>query len=235
MLLHGFGAALDCWDDITSDLVSDHRVIRIDLIGHGGTEGPRSGDPIQRQAALVSAILDNLRVNWATVIGHSRGGEVATALAELKPERIQRLIFIDVPPTVGNTFSILADAYFDPVIGELLSHFHSDETVRSGLAQGFAPGFRVPENFVADIRQLTYTAFREAHEGSIAYRRAKARTSGLQRSHQSPAPRHHRRARRNRASRAFAIFQAGAGQQGRDRRGCWSIRRWSKNRRRLLS
>jgi pimeloyl-ACP methyl ester carboxylesterase len=174
VFLHGFGAALDWWDDIASDLVTDHRIIRIDLIGHGGTEAPSSGYAIQRQAALVSAILDKLSVDRATVIGHSMGGEVATALAEVKPERLQRLIFIDAPPTVGNTFSILADAYFDPVIGELMSHFNSDETVRSGLAQGFAPGFTVPENFVADIRQLTYTAFREAHEGSIAYRRAKA-------------------------------------------------------------
>ena len=107
VFLHGFGAALDWWDDIASDLVTDHRIIRIDLIGHGGTEAPSSGYAIQRQAALVSAILDKLSVDRATVIGHSMGGEVATALAELKPERIQRLIFIDVPPTVGNTFSIL--------------------------------------------------------------------------------------------------------------------------------
>jgi hypothetical protein len=31
VLLHGFGAALDWWDDIASDLVTDHRVIRIDI------------------------------------------------------------------------------------------------------------------------------------------------------------------------------------------------------------
>jgi hypothetical protein len=36
------------------------------------------------------------------------------------------LIFIDSPPTPGTTFTILTDAYFDPVIGELLSHFQSD-------------------------------------------------------------------------------------------------------------
>jgi pimeloyl-ACP methyl ester carboxylesterase len=173
VLLHGFGAALDWWDDIASDLLTDHRVIRVDLIGHGGTEAPNSRYAIQRQAALVSAILDKLSVDRITLIGHSMGGEVATALAEVKPERIQRLIFIDAPPTVGNTFSILADAYFAPVIGEFLSHFHSDATIRRGLAQGFAPGFPVPESFVGDLKQLTYTAFREAHEGSISYRRAK--------------------------------------------------------------
>jgi pimeloyl-ACP methyl ester carboxylesterase len=36
VLIHGFGAAIDWWDHITPELTADHRVIRIDLIGHGG-------------------------------------------------------------------------------------------------------------------------------------------------------------------------------------------------------
>ena len=172
--IHGFGGAIDWWDDLASELATDHRVIRIDLIGHGGTAAPSSGYAIARQGALVSVILDKLGIDRTTVVGHSMGGEVATALAELRPERIERLIFIDTPPTPGTTLTILTDAYFDPVIGELLSHFQTDRAVRKGLAQGFAPGFPVPEKFVADIRQLTYSAFREAHDGSVKYRTLKA-------------------------------------------------------------
>ena len=56
-----------------------------------------------------------------------------------------------------------------PVLGELLSRFVSEATIRKMLAQGFAPGFPVPEKFVADVKQLTYTAFRTAHDDSIAY------------------------------------------------------------------
>jgi pimeloyl-ACP methyl ester carboxylesterase len=82
-------------------LATDHLVVRIDLIGHGGTAAPGSGYSIERQGALVSAILDQLGVDRVTVIGHSMGGEVATALAELNPERIERLIFIDSPPIAG--------------------------------------------------------------------------------------------------------------------------------------
>jgi pimeloyl-ACP methyl ester carboxylesterase len=94
-------------------------------------------------------------------------------LRRSKLSGIERLIFIDTPPTPGTTLTILTDAYFDPVIGELLSHFQTDRAVRKGLAQGFAPGFPVPEKFVADIRQLTYSAFREAHDGSVKYRTLK--------------------------------------------------------------
>jgi pimeloyl-ACP methyl ester carboxylesterase len=173
VMIHGFGAAIDWWDQIAPALAMDHRVIRIDLIGHGGTAAPASGYTIPRQAELVAAVLDRLGVDRVTVIGHSMGGEVATALAERNPARIAAMILIDSPPTAGTTFTIMTDAAMTPVIGEFLSHFETDDTIRRGLAQGFAPGFPVPEQFVADLEQLTYTAFRSAHEDSIAYRTAK--------------------------------------------------------------
>jgi pimeloyl-ACP methyl ester carboxylesterase len=172
VLIHGFSAAIDWWDDIAPELAKNHRVIRIDLIGHGGTEAPASGYSIERQAQMVSAVMDKLGVEHATVIGHSMGGEAATALAVMNPARIERLVLIDSPPVVGTNFSLLARAYFTPVIGELLSHFRSDALVRQGLAQGFAPGFAIPEKFVDDLRQLTYTASRDAHDASEAYRTA---------------------------------------------------------------
>jgi pimeloyl-ACP methyl ester carboxylesterase len=173
VMIHGFGAAIDWWDEIAPALATDHRVIRIDLIGHGGTAAPASGYTIPRQAELVAAVLDRLGVERVTVIGHSMGGEVATALAEKNPARIAAMILIDSPPTAGTTFTVMTDAAITPVLGELLSHFETDDAIRRGLAQGFAPGFPVPEKFVADLKQLTYTAFRNAHEDSIAYRTEK--------------------------------------------------------------
>jgi len=47
ILIHGFSAALDWWDDIAPDLAHDHTVIRLDLIGHGGTEAPVKGYSIE--------------------------------------------------------------------------------------------------------------------------------------------------------------------------------------------
>jgi pimeloyl-ACP methyl ester carboxylesterase len=76
-LLHGFGAAIDWWDDVAPALATGHRVIRIDLIGHGGTAAPTSGYSIERQAALVSAILEKLGVDRVTFIGHSISPEPA--------------------------------------------------------------------------------------------------------------------------------------------------------------
>lgn len=60
LLLHGFGAAIDWWDDVARSLAIDHRVIRVDLIGHGGTAAPAAGYTIPRQAQLAAALLDKL-------------------------------------------------------------------------------------------------------------------------------------------------------------------------------
>jgi pimeloyl-ACP methyl ester carboxylesterase len=169
VLIHGFSAALDWWDDIAPKLAADHRVIRLDLIGHGGTEAPSSGYTIERQAKLVAAVLDRLGIDRVTAIGHSMGGEVATAFAEANPARIERLVLIDSPPKPETTFRLGTRLALMPVLGEALWRLSSDATIRKTLAQGFAPGFPVPEKFVADVKQLTYTAFRTAHDDSIGY------------------------------------------------------------------
>ena len=169
VLIHGFGAALDWWDGIAPELARNHKVIRLDLLGHGGTEAPGSGYTIERQAALVRAVLDTLGVSRAVIVGHSMGGEVATAFAEASADSVERLVLIDSPPTVERTFSLTTRLAFTNLIGQGLWWLRTDAVLRRALAQGFAPGFPVPERFVADLWQLTYTAFRHAHEGSVAF------------------------------------------------------------------
>lgn len=169
VLIHGFGAALDWWDAITPGLARDHKVIRLDLIGHGGTEAPASGYAIERQAALVKAVLDKLGVGRLAVVGHSMGGEVATAFAALDPSRVEHLVLIDSPPKPETTFDLMTRLGLTPGVGQVLWRFRTDAMLRQALAQGFAPGFPVPEKFVADLWQLTYTVFRDAHDESIAY------------------------------------------------------------------
>ena len=173
LLIHGFGAAMDWWDDIAPALAEHHRVIRFDLIGHGGTAAPAAGYEIARQAQLAAAVLEKLGVERVTVIGHSMGGEVAVALSCSDPQRIERMILIDTPPALGAEFTGLTRLYLTPVIGEALDQFKNDTLLRRALAQGFAPNFPIPDRFVADLNQLPYAAVRGAHDASVAYRTAK--------------------------------------------------------------
>lgn len=169
VLIHGFGAALDWWDRIAPELAREHRVIRLDLIGHGGTEAPGSGYAIERQAALVKDVLDKLGVERTVVVGHSMGGEVATAFVAANPAQVERLVLIDTPPKPETAFDLKTRLGLTPIIGEGLWRLRTDRILRQALAQGFAPGFPVPKAFVADLWQLTYTAFHTAHDDSVAY------------------------------------------------------------------
>jgi len=47
LLLHGFGAAIDWWDDVASSLALHHRVIRVDLIGHAAPPRLRLATPFR--------------------------------------------------------------------------------------------------------------------------------------------------------------------------------------------
>ncbi len=169
VLIHGFGAALDWWDAIAPELARDHRVIRLDLIGHGGTEAPGSGYAIERQAALVKAVLDKLGVARTVVVGHSMGGEVATAFAAQDASRVERLVLIDTPPKPETAFDLTMELGLSPLLGQALWRLRTDAALQQALTQGFAPGFPVPKKFVADLWQLSYTGFHDAHDDSIAY------------------------------------------------------------------
>ncbi len=169
VLIHGYGGALDWWDDIAPELARHYRVIRLDLIGHGGTAAPTSGYEITRQADLVAAVLDKLGVDRVAVVGHSMGGWVATALATKNPQRITRLIFLDTPPTTDLRLSLASRAHVAPVLGEVVSHFVTDGLLRDGLADAFAPNFSVPERFVADLKRIPHCAFRQEHVAGYTY------------------------------------------------------------------
>jgi pimeloyl-ACP methyl ester carboxylesterase len=163
VLIHCFSCAIDYWDGMRPALEREHRVVAIDLLGHGGSEKPGSGYSIPEQASLVAGALHDLAVSDATVVGHSLGGAVAVALAETYPRLVGRVAIVDMPPdeTYGD-LGFLAGLAFQPVLGEALWTIKPDFSVRQGLEVAFAPGFEVPDAFVDDVNRLTYTAYDES-------------------------------------------------------------------------
>jgi pimeloyl-ACP methyl ester carboxylesterase len=171
VLLHCYTCAIDWWDRVIPLLRPAHRVIAIDLLGHGGSEKPRSGYSMEEQAQLVAQALDRLGVTGpVTVVGHSLGGAVATALNEQSPELVGGIVIIDTEPdTSYGGLGLLARATYTPVIGEALWRVKVDATIREGLKEAFAPGFDVPDEFVDDVKQMTYSAFDGSHSGFDSY------------------------------------------------------------------
>jgi pimeloyl-ACP methyl ester carboxylesterase len=163
VLIHCFSCAIDWWDGVRPRLEANHRVVALDLLGHGGSEKPGSGYSPANQAKLVAEALTKLRVRDAAVVGHSLGGAVSVALAEQSPRLVDRVAIVDMPPddTYGD-LGFIAGLAFQPVLGEALWTIKPDFSVRDGLKVAFAPGFDVPDAFVEDVKRLTYTAYDES-------------------------------------------------------------------------
>ncbi len=173
VLIHCFTCAIDWWDQVMPRLARRHRVIAVDLLGHGGSEKPASGYSIPDQADLVAAALGRLNVRDAEVVGHSLGGAVAVALAQQSPQLVDRVVIVDTPPThEKGDLGLVAKLAFAPVIGQALWRIKPDFSVRKGLEVAFAPGFDVPDAFVADVNRMNYSAYYDSATDSEDYIKA---------------------------------------------------------------
>jgi pimeloyl-ACP methyl ester carboxylesterase len=170
VLIHCFTCAIDWWDGMLPRLARRHRVVAVDLRGHGGSEKPKSGYTPPDQADLIAEALERLHTKETTVVGHSLGGAVTVALAQRHPDLVTRVAILDMPPDNSyGDLGLIAGLAFQPVLGEALWTVKADFAVRDGLEVAFAPGYDVPDAFVADVKRMTYTAYDSSHAGTEDY------------------------------------------------------------------
>lgn len=95
VLLHGFLESSTMWDKLLPLLSQKNKVICIDLPGHGLSEQVSDVHSMELMAEIVHFILEDLSIDRANFIGHSMGGYVTLAFAELFPKKINKLILLN--------------------------------------------------------------------------------------------------------------------------------------------
>lgn len=95
VLLHGFLESSTIWKNVVSAFRETHQIITIDLLGHGKTEKLGYIHSMETMAETVHAVLSELKVEKASIIGHSMGGYVALAFAEKFPQQLEKLILLN--------------------------------------------------------------------------------------------------------------------------------------------
>jgi 2-succinyl-6-hydroxy-2,4-cyclohexadiene-1-carboxylate synthase len=102
VLLHGFTGSSATWSLIGNDLARHHRVIAIDLIGHGASSAP--GDPSRYgfDQALddLAEVTYQLGLSEAAWLGYSMGGRLALGLVLRHPDRVSALILASATPGI---------------------------------------------------------------------------------------------------------------------------------------
>jgi pimeloyl-ACP methyl ester carboxylesterase len=94
VFIHGLSGSWQNWLEQLPVFARDHRVITFDLPGFGASEMPREKITIRGYGRFVDALLDELGVSSAAVVGNSMGGFIGIELAIRFPERVERLVLV---------------------------------------------------------------------------------------------------------------------------------------------
>lgn len=103
LLFNGQSLDHEMWDGVREALAEEHRVVRMDFRGTGGSDAPL-GKPYSLELFVDDAlsVLDGAGIGRAHVYGFSMGGKVAQRFAERAPERLGALVLGATAPGGGH-------------------------------------------------------------------------------------------------------------------------------------
>ena len=97
LLIHGMFGSLSNLGNLARHLATGYRVISVDLRNHGDSPHTAIMD-LSSMALDMTELMDDLAIASAHFVGHSLGGKVAMQLAMSCPERVDRLVVVDIAP-----------------------------------------------------------------------------------------------------------------------------------------
>lgn len=95
VLLHGFLENKKMWKEYVALFSEHYRVVTIDLLGHGESDCLGYVHSMEDNGNVVNEVLDHLEIKKASIVGHSMGGYVGLAFAELFPKNIHKLVLLN--------------------------------------------------------------------------------------------------------------------------------------------
>jgi haloacetate dehalogenase len=120
LLLHGHPQSMAMWHRVAPALAQNHTLVMMDLRGYGDSDRPASDAQHstyskREMAQDARAVMQAHGFAQFAVLAHDRGARVAHRLAADYPQAVQRLMLLDIAPTLGmyqNTTQAFAQAYW---------------------------------------------------------------------------------------------------------------------------
>jgi len=148
VILHGlFGSARN-WQGIAKQLASHYTIYALDLRNHGASPHADTMS-YQEMAGDVVEFLDKQQLNAPIILGHSMGGKVAMTLALRYPNRLSKLVVVDIAPvTYKHEFNDILQGLASIPMDSIKSRKEADEclaktiqtlSLRQFLLQNLAP------------------------------------------------------------------------------------------------
>jgi 3-oxoadipate enol-lactonase len=107
VLVHGYTGDITDWRHQLPEFSTSHRVLAMDLRGHGRSEAPRdrSSYTVEQMAEDVATLIDQVGLDRYHLLGHSMGGAIVQEIALGSPQRLLSLTLEDT----SFRFGLMAD------------------------------------------------------------------------------------------------------------------------------
>ncbi len=113
VFIHGFSCDHTDWAPQVAHFSPRHRVVAVDLPGHGQSKAPGTDCSIEAFGVAVASLMRRMDLPPAIIVGHSMGCRVAPEVAVQAPDRTAGVVLID-----GSQFNAATDTLMRKVIGE---------------------------------------------------------------------------------------------------------------------
>ncbi|MFO8146108.1 MAG: alpha/beta fold hydrolase [Bacteroidota bacterium] len=161
VFLHGFLESTKIWEPFTEKLSAKRQVICIDLPGHGKSGNISDIHTMELMADAVHAVLQQLEVKQASLVGHSMGGYVSLAFLEKFPGMTKSLVLMNSTPEEDSEEKKINRDRSINVAGK------NKKAYISMAINNLLP----PDNFLrfqTEVEELKNQAFKMSKEGIIA-------------------------------------------------------------------
>lgn len=150
VFVHGWSCDGSYWSGQLQAFARDHRVVAMDLAGHGDSGRNREEWTIAAYGADVAAVVDALGLERVILIGHSMGGDVVVDAARLLPDRVAGLVWVDTYSQLGHVRSPEeVEAFLAPfranfadstyaIVRRNLFHPSADSALAEGISRDMA-------------------------------------------------------------------------------------------------
>ncbi|HEX4431556.1 MAG TPA: alpha/beta hydrolase [Frankiaceae bacterium] len=121
LFVHGFSCDSHDWSWQLPHFVGRHRVIAVDIRGHGSSSAPDSGYETRQFAADIAGLLEQLNTGPVVAVGHSLGGGIVSALAVEHPALVKGVVSVDP--------GYLIPEEFRPIVEEMAGSLQSGDPI----------------------------------------------------------------------------------------------------------
>ncbi len=147
LLLHGWGASSRFWWEALRHLDATFRCITLDWLGYGASDRPGRPVGLHGHAESLATTLRELRIEGATVVGHSMGGTLA-AMAAAAGAPVGRLVLVAPMIRAADGLNRRSQALLWPGVRHLVRPLISLRPFARWIAANSTYEVEIPELFI---------------------------------------------------------------------------------------